>query len=278
MAIWAAMPLVLWRTVGAVLGVLLWCVAWPRRRVVSINLALCFAHVSAWRRAWWSVVVMVHFAQTWLDRVWLWHGSPALLRRRIQLEGQAPAAGPLVWFAPHFMGLDAGWAALTLNQPAGRLATIYAPQRMAWLNRWMAGGRSRFGRPRLFAKRGQLRDVMRWLREGGALYLLPDLDVGARDAVFVDFMGVPTATATVLPRLAVLSGAAVQPVLTTLTRQGYRVQLMPLMTGDDWADSVQATQRMNHTIAQWARQYPTQYWWVHKRFKTRPPGMPNPYH
>jgi KDO2-lipid IV(A) lauroyltransferase len=278
MAVWAAMPLVLWRALGLVLGVLLWCLAWPRRRVVWINLALCFAQVPVWRRAWWSVVVMVHFAQTWLDRVWLWHGSPALLRRRIQLHGQAATTGALVWFAPHFMGLDAGWTALTLNQPGGRLATIYAPQRMAWLNRWMAAGRSRFGRPCLFAKRGQLPDVVRWLREGGALYLLPDLDVGGRDAVFVDFMGVSTATATVLPRLAKLSGAVVQPVLTTLSWRGYQVQLLPPINGDDLADPAQATQRMNHTIAQWARQYPTQYWWVHKRFKTRPAGMPNPYH
>lgn len=277
MAWLAGLPLALWRGLGAVLGLGLWLFAWQRRRVVWVNLTLCFTHASRARRSWWSLMVMVHFAQTWLDRVWLWHASPALLAKRLKVHGELGESGAQVYLAPHFMGLDAGWTALTRSQPECRMATIYAPQSMAWLNRWMTRGRGRFGQPTMFTKRGQLREVVRWLRQGGALYLLPDLDVGARDAVFVDFMGVPTATATVLPRLVALSGATVRPVLTLLTRQGYAVHVLPTMSLSSDANVEHATQHMNHAIGQWVAQHPTQYWWVHRRFKTQPPGQSSPY-
>ena len=161
MAWLAGLPLALWRGMGAVLGLGLWLFAWQRRRVVWVNLTLCFTHASRARRSWWSLMVMVHFAQTWLDRVWLWHASPALLAKRLTVHGELGASGAQVYLAPHFMGLDAGWTALTRSQPECRMATIYAPQSMAWLNQWMTRGRGRFGQPTLFTKRGQLREVVR---------------------------------------------------------------------------------------------------------------------
>ena len=93
-------------------------------------------------------------------------------------------------FAPHFVGLDAGWTALTLSVPR-LFATIYARQKRSSLDAWVANGRSRFGAPTLLNKQDAGRPTARTMRAGAALYVLPDMDLGARDAVFVPFFGVP---------------------------------------------------------------------------------------
>lgn len=100
------------------------------------------------------------------------------------------------------------------------------------------------------------------------------MDYGRKDAIFVPFFGVPAATITGLPRLARLSGAAVLPCVTHILPGGggYKVEI-----GEPWpdfpSDDVEAdTARMNAWIEAKVRTMPEQYYWVHRRFKTRPPG------
>ncbi|MDR0441208.1 MAG: lipid A biosynthesis acyltransferase, partial [Candidatus Accumulibacter sp.] len=105
-------------------------------------------------------------------------------------------------------------------------------------------------------------------------YYLPDLNTRRRQAVFVPFFGVPAATTDGLSRLSRIAGAA---VLTCVTRvlpggQGYLTEI-----GDAWenfpTDDVKAdTARMNAWIETAVRAMPEQYYWVHRRFKTRPEG------
>ena len=117
----------------------------------------------------------------------------------------------------------------------------------------------------------------RVIQSGKPFYFLPDMDFGARDAVFSPFFGVRTATITTLPRLARLTGAAVIPVVTRQVGKGYVVRFYPewkdFPTGDIDAD----VRRMNAFIEDRVREMPEQYFWAHKRFKTRPPGERSPY-
>jgi KDO2-lipid IV(A) lauroyltransferase len=87
MRLLAHFPLPLVRGLGAVLGWVLYGVAVPRRRVVQVNLALCFPERSAAERRSLARQTFVYFAQTWLDRSWLWHGRPEVLARRLHLHG-----------------------------------------------------------------------------------------------------------------------------------------------------------------------------------------------
>jgi KDO2-lipid IV(A) lauroyltransferase len=108
------------RALGWGLGWLLYGLAVPRRRVVQINLALCFPGWTAARRQALVPKVFIHFAQAWLDRSWLWHGRPEVTRQRLGLTGalaELQGSAPTVIFAPHFVGLDAGWTALTQQLP-----------------------------------------------------------------------------------------------------------------------------------------------------------------
>ena len=95
--------------------------------------------------------------------------------------------------------------------------------------------------------------------------------------LFRSFFGVPTATVTALPRLARLTGAKVVPVITQQVGDGYVVRMYPpwenYPTGDIEAD----VRRMNAFIEERVLEMPEQYFWAHKRFKTRPAGEANPY-
>lgn len=270
----ARAPLPLLRGVGWAIGQVLAVAAWPRRRVVMDNLRRCFPEQSeAWRRRIMRGV-FVHFAQSWLDRIWLWHGDEAVLRQRLQVSGEVAAlqaAQAQVLFAPHFMGLDAGWTALTLTLPRP-LVTLYARHPSPSQDRWIAQGRSRFAPDALLPRVGSVKAAVKAMRrQGAALYLLPDMDLGAQNAVFVPFMGQTAATVTALPRFAALGQAPVYPIQTLMTPRGYAVHVgtpwSDYPTGDDSADAA----TMNAKLEVWVREYPDQYYWVHRRFKTRAP-------
>jgi KDO2-lipid IV(A) lauroyltransferase len=119
-----------------------------------------------------------------------------------------------------------------------------------------------------------LKPVIKAMKQGLPFYYLPDMDFGARDAEFVPFFGVRAATVTALPRLARLTGAIVIPVITRQLPggQGYVTHLYPAWENFPSSDGYTDTLRMNQFIEARAKEMPEQYFWLHKRFKTRPPG------
>jgi KDO2-lipid IV(A) lauroyltransferase len=156
------------------------------------------------------------------------------------------------------------------------LASMYARQKSAVLNEAMTQGRSRF-QGTMFLRNEGLRPAVRWLRDGGAFYFLPDMDLGGRDALFVPFFGVPAATVTSAARLAKLTGAVVVPLVTRLTDSGYVACFHPAWHDYPGDDLEMATRHMNAFIEACVLEMPEQYLWTHRRFKTRPAGEPSPY-
>jgi hypothetical protein len=119
-------------------------------------------------------------------------------------------------------------------------------------------------------QRTEIKAIVNALRQGDLLYLLPDMNFRLEESIFVPFYGVPAATVTTLPRLSRLGQVPVVPVTTRLTASGYEVQVHPAWT-DYPTDDVQAdTTMMNQCLQTWIDTMPTQYYWVHKRFKSRP--------
>jgi KDO2-lipid IV(A) lauroyltransferase len=279
MRLLGVLPLTWVRALGWVLGWVLYLLVAPRRRVVMTNLRLCFPQWTHAQRVHVARGVFVHFAQAWLDRGWLWHGRPETTRSRLRLTGDVAALqGKLatVIFAPHFVGLDAGWTALT-QQLDRRLITIYTNQANTTIDAWIHAGRSRFGRGRLFGRADGVKDIVAALRQGEPLYLLPDMNFGPHESVFVPFYGVMACTVPSLSRFARLGRAQVVPVVTRMTRHGYEVQVMPAWTDFPTADATADAATMNLRLQTWIDAMPEQYYWVHKRFKDRPEGEPSVY-
>ena len=273
------LPLSWVRGLGAVLGYSLYLCVGSRRRVVQVNLRLCFPHWSPEQLQRCTRAVFVCFGQSWLDRGWLWHRSPAVLLKRLQLVGAVESlrsSTPTVIFAPHFMGLDAGWTAIT--QQLGReFTTIYTNQANKVSDDWILRGRQRFAGARLFGRSDGVKPIVAALRAGAPLYLLPDMNFGPEDSVFVPFYGVPAATVPSLSRFARLGKAQVVPLVSRMTRTGYAIEVLPTWSDFPSDDAIADTARMNERLQALIDPMPAQYYWVHKRFKDRPPGAPTVY-
>ncbi|MBK6972301.1 MAG: lipid A biosynthesis acyltransferase [Sterolibacteriaceae bacterium] len=271
------LPLAALAAIGRGLGAVLWRLAGERRRVVRTNLRLCFPGLPEGER---EALAREHFklvTRSFLERSLAWWASEARIRRLVRIDGlknfkALAASRPSILLVPHFVGLDLCATRLALEIDA---VSIYANQKNAVLNRLLLHGRSRFGDQLLLSRQEGVRTTVKAMRAGRPFYYLPDQDYGARDAIFAPFFGVPAATITGLSRLARLGGAAaVIPCIARMEPggQGYVLQI-----GEPWADfptdDVEAdTRRMNSAIEQFVLTMPAQYYWVHKRFKTRPPG------
>ena len=142
--------------------------------------------------------------------------------------------------------------------------------------------RRRFGN-RTLDKNAVSRQALRKLNEGGTLGMLPDVNVLARDGIFVDFFGIPASTTSMLAKLALRTGAAVVPVYAPWDeqRQRFLLQLEPPLlverTGDEAEDVRRLTAAFMASIENVVRRYPEQWLWIHRRWKTRPPGEPDLY-
>ncbi len=273
------LPLSWLRALGWAMGAVLYVLAVPRRRVADINLTLCFPEQSPQQRRALVLRTFICFAQTWLDRSWLWHGDPQVTLRRLKLTGdvaQLEGHAPTLLFAPHFLGMDAGATALSQQVPR-QFNTIVTPQRDPIVDAWISKGRRRFGNARLFTRFDGTKTIVASLRAGEPLYLLPDMNFGPQESIFVPFYGVQAATVPSLSRFARLGRAKVVPVITRLTPQGYETRVLPAWPDFPSDDAVADTALMNQRLQDYIDTMPEQYYWVHKRFKTRPPGEPTVY-
>jgi KDO2-lipid IV(A) lauroyltransferase len=274
----ARLPYPVVRRLGEAAGSLAWVLAVPRRRVTRTNLRMCFPQWSEARRGAVARGHFRYFMRSFFERFIFWYGTPAKIRRLCRLEGlehfEKHLGRPVILLGPHLVGLDAGGIRFSLDFPC---ASMYAAQKSRALNEAMTRGRTRFDSGRMLLRTEGLRPAVKVLREGVPFYFLPDMDLGPRDAVFVPFFGVSAATVTSVARLARITGAAVVPLVTRMTDDGYVARFHPAWEGFPGDDLIAATRRMNAFIEAQVLEMPEQYLWSHKRFKTRPPGEPSPY-
>jgi len=276
------LPLGVQAVLGRGLGRLMHALAKSRRAVALRNVELCLPELALPER---QALVREHFqwlARSLLERAVLWHASPERLRRLIHVEGDILLAErsdrAVMWLVPHFLGVDvAGMATQIFQKHRG--FDVYAPQSNEVLDKALLRGRSRFGTADFYTRQDGARPIVRAIRKGHAFFNPCDMDFGLRDAAFVPFFGHPAATLLAPSRLARSMNMIVQPVVAEILPggQGWRVNFMEPWT--DWPseDPVADAARMNRFIETQIRLCPAQYLWVHKRFKTRPPGEPSLY-
>jgi len=262
---------------GAALGAIVY--RFGRGRVTRINLALCFPQMPEEER---HALGLRHFRMLGRNAlelgVMVW-GSEEELLRLIKIEGgehwESVAGRPVIVLAPHFIGLNMGGIRVAYQWPG--TASVYSRQKNPVLDRIFLKARSRFGAPHLVSRQEGMRSIIRVIKSGKPFYFLPDMDFGPRDAIFSPFFGVPAATITTLPRIVKLTGAAVLPVVTRQVGDGYIARVYPAWQDYPSGDLEADVRRMNAFIEERVLEMPEQYFWAHKRFKTRPAGQPSPY-
>ncbi len=276
------LPMPVLAAAGRGFGSLLHLFGRSRRAIALRNVELCFPAMPAPER---KALVREHFkmlGRSLLERGLLWHASPARLRRLVQVDGDAGfverSDRPVMWLGPHFVGLEMSGPAVQLNLQCTSI-DVYQPQRSPAFDAALSKGRRRLGHVETYPRRVSIRVLIKRIREGCAFFNAPDQDFGPKDSAFVPFFGVPACTLLAPSRMSRLVGMVLQPMVVHVLPggQGYRVSFHEPWS--DWpTDDAEAdTRRVNAFIEQEILKQPAQYLWVHKRFKTRPPGAPSLY-
>jgi KDO2-lipid IV(A) lauroyltransferase len=266
------LPLGLLARVGAAIGVLAFWLIPERRRVTRVNLQKCFPQKSAQEREQLARAHFRAFCRAFMEQGILWWSAPERIRALVRLEGAEHLAGhaKTIVFTPHFVGFEATLARLALERP---VSMMYSRQKDPLFDARLLKGRTRFG-GLMFPRQAGIKKGIEIINSGTLYYYLPDLDHGPKRSVFVPFFGVPAATVTGLAYIARTTGAAVVPCATRILPGGggYVARLYPAWkdfpTGDDHADA----RRMMAFVEERILEMPEQYFWLHKRFKTRPEG------
>lgn len=267
------LPLPFLRALGRGLGRLLYALGRERRKVALINLRLCFPDKTEAEREDIAKRHFVAFAQAVLDRTLGWWASKERLERIIRIHGVEnltdPEGRPVILLTPHFVGLDAGGTVVSMHVVG---CSVFSMQKNPVLNKLLYDGRMRFNKALLLSRQDGMRKIVKAMKDGHPFYYLPDMDFGPNESIFVPFFGVQAATIPALSRLVRLTGARVVPVICRQSPDGYDIEVMP-----SWENfpgqSVEAdTEFMNQFIESQVLRMPEQYFWLHKRFKTRPPG------
>jgi len=216
------------------------------------------------------------FARSLVERSILWWSSAEYISSLIRVEGtehfEAINGKPVILLTPHFVGMDVG--AQWIAQQGVDSVSMYSKQKNPYFNELLLKMRTRFGKHRLFSRQQGLRGILKCMRAGMPLLYLPDQDQGVKDGAFIPFFGVPAATMTTVPRIAQITGAKVVSCVTRLLpgAAGYVLTFYPAWDNYPTGDEIADTRRMNEFIEQRVREIPEQYFWLHKRFKTRPTG------
>jgi len=276
MAALAHLPLGVIRAVGSLTGHAFYAVSARRRGVVLTNLKACFPHLDESQRRCLAKAHFVLLGQSLWDRAWLWHAPESVVNKRMGFSGDFTVFDdprPLIVLAPHFIGLDAGGLAMTQIKGIS-MAFVFVPLRNRFVEDWVMRGRNRSGRVRSVPRNDGALPLLQVLKEGMRLHYSPDMDFGMHGAQWTDFFGVSAATTYSLPRLAKLSQARVCMLVTRLTPSGYEVEIGPVWPSYPSGNITADTWTMNQAIEAQVKTSVEQYYWVHKRFKTRPQGEP----
>ncbi|MDO4997094.1 MAG: lipid A biosynthesis lauroyl acyltransferase [Neisseria sp.] len=271
------LPHCLLQKIGKAVGVLAYYIVSPRRKVGQINLQLCFPELSQTERDALLKQHFQHMGMMLLEYGLYWYGKAERLKNLViyrdkhHLDAALNAGEKVILLYPHFTAFELAVYALNQDVP---LVSMYSHQKNKVLDEQILKGRHRYNNVFLIGRTEGLRAIIKHLKKSDAPFLyLPDQDFGAKESVFVNFFGVQTATIAGLSRIAALTGAKVIPVIPQRLANGkVELRFYPAWEHFPSEDLIADAQRMNDFIEARVREMPEQYFWLHKRFKTRPAG------
>lgn len=264
-------------SLGRVLGKLLYRLAGRRRQIARANLDLCFPSWSAERREQVTRQIMESIGIAFFETGIAWFWPKWRLQRLYTLEGlehleAARESGTgVILMAFHFTHIDIGAKLLGLRFS---IDGTYRPHNNPVYDYIQRTGRERHSMQGQAIPRDDVRGMVKALRNGRAIWYAPDQDYGAKHSIFVPLFGIPAATVTATSQLARLGKARV--IAFTQTRRpggsGYHLKIYPPLEDFPSGDEMEDTLRINKFVEARILEQPEQYLWVHRRFKTRPPG------
>ncbi len=276
----AYLPWRIQRWIGTGLGNLIWRFGQRRRHDTLTNLALCFPELSpdAQRKMGQEVFQNAGLGVFESLSAWL---QPQRFRRKVTISGlhhlieAQQQDRSILLLGAHYSLLDLGGLLGSWFFPVD---TVYRPQNNPLLE-WLI---TRLRKP-IYQQQidhDDMRKLIRALKAKHVVWYTPDQDFGLKQGVMADFFGVPAATLTAQRRLARIDQSAVLAIhfyRQDDLRPHYHLTITPPLDHYPSLDEVADAQRVNQVLEGLIRIAPTQYMWFHRRFKTRPNGMPSVY-
>jgi KDO2-lipid IV(A) lauroyltransferase len=273
------LPISMNHAIGDALGWIAYYLPIDRKKVVDINLKLCFPNLSEQELKKLALKHWQLFGRSITERGYLWLGSEAQIEKLVQVKSDIDMTDgkSRLFFSMHLLGIEAGLIGISLYLNKRGLQspiTLYIKMKNDFFDQKIKHWRERFG-GRMILRQQNAREMIRAIRSNQAVAISPDMDLGIQDSVFVPFFGVPTCTVTSISRMAKIVQTEVCPVITTLNPDGksYTVHIGKPLENFPTDDEVADTLRLNQFFEAQIIPRPEEYYWVHKRFKNRPEGQ-----
>lgn len=267
--------------IGKTLGRLAMPLVPKRRRIVEVNLRLCFPDLDDARI---ETLVREHFESTGMSMIEMglaWFISDARARRLVRITGGENARREIeqghavILLSGHFSGNEIiGIGVLSVLPVMG---AMYRAPNNALADQVVR--RSRHRSTKYLIPKAGLRQMLRLLKKGVPVWYASDQAYDRRGSALVPFFGVPAMTSLALTQIARMSKAKVVPYLPRRRAdlRGYDAQFLPALESFPTDDEVADAERVHHLLEEHIREAPAQYYWLHRRFKNRPPSLPDVY-
>ncbi len=272
------LPLPLMLLFGTLLGEIAFYCASSRRAITIKNLKTCFPHLDDRAIRTLARKHFHHIATLLFTSALAWWAPQSRILRLCAVSDKKMMARiisgeeKLILLCPHFTNLEFTGAFFFCQR---YMTSIYQRHKTPAINRLIFKRRTRFGST-FFDKNNISPSMIKSIRKGIPFYYLPDQDPGRKNSVFAPFYGIPTATYSVLSRITRLGQAKVIPCMIRLKPWGSGFELLfgaPIENFPS-GSAIQDATMMNHHIEMLIENAPEQYFWSHRRFKTRPQGDP----
>lgn len=276
----AQLPFSWQMAIGKGLGIAMYHLARSRRHICEVNIALCFPQMSAAQQQTLVRDTFISNGRGVMEIGLSWCRDAEDFREIVTVTGQqhlynalAQGRGVLLVSA-HFSTLEIAGSLLALHHD---FSVTYRRHKNPLFEALMKRGRQRHFEEVI--ERKEVRKAFRQLQRGKVLWYAADQDNGPRHSVFADFFGRPAASITATTTFASVNNSAVIFLAHYRTHNNQRYELIFSEALQDYptGDEQQDVLRINALIEAAIRVAPDQYIWLHRRFKTRPEGMPDPY-
>lgn len=265
--------------VGWLIGLLLNRFLKERKRIAYINISRCLPHLSESQHRQLTEETMVNTGIGLAESMFGWWAPQHAIDERVSYTGlekiseaQATGRGVII-LSGHFTPLELCGRMLG---SATDLHLTYRSQNNLAFNHCMTQARAaRYGTP---IEKKEMRKMLKALKSGGVVWYANDQDFGKKDSVIAPFFGIPTYTLATMSKLLKMTNAVVlysqyhRDDSQGLGKASYHIDILSPFEQElskDPADDVDNATRMNQVVEDSAKLFPSQYYWVHKRFKKK---------
>lgn len=271
-----ALPLPVARGLGAIIGQLAWWLGSRGARTAVINLKQCFPQMSAREQRRLAARSMRHWGMTLCEIPAVWRRGQKSLAWIRHIEGlekikaaEAQGKGVMI-VSPHLGNWEmVGYWAGTL----GQITTLYQPPRRFAMDEYLQKARTKTGAVLVPTNSRGVASLIKALKRGEYIGVLPDMEPEANSGEFAPFFGVPALTMTLLHNLEQRTGAAIFVGFAKRVPGGFDLVFIEPSAKIRSENAQQSLSELNQTIATLVAMAPEQYQWEYKRFKRRPEGL-----